>query len=134
MSGRKLALPIFSKYVNYKVWKNKLDMGKKVCSIPPIIIACSIPLGIIVLLQSIVDNKKVEKAVSTLTVHNLNRETGLDVLIEKRDDAFKVEIFEDNYSIYLKFTNLKKQPSMSMNDYIIEIENLNHEMSIHNMA
>ena len=109
-------------------------MGEKVCSIPPIIIACSIPLGIIVLLQSIVDNKKVEKAVSTLTVHNLNRETGLDVLIEKRDDAFKVEIFEDNYSIYLKFTNLKKQPSMSMNDYIIEIENLNHEMSIHNMA
>ena len=49
-----------------------------------------------------------EKAVSTLTVHNLNRETGLDVLIEKRDDASKVEIFEDNCNIYLKFTNLKK--------------------------
>ena len=83
-------------------------MGKKVCSIPPIIIVCSIPLGIIVLLQSFVDNKKVEKAASTLTVHNLNRETGLDVLIEKRDDASKVEIFEDNCNIYLKFTNLKK--------------------------
>ena len=128
MSGRKLALPIFSKDFNYKVWKNELDMWKIVYSIPPK------EQGIIVLLQSIVDNKKVEKAVSTLTVHNLNRETGLDVLIEKVDDAFKDEIVEDTYSIYLKSTNLKKQPSMSMNDYIIEFENLNHEMSIHNIV
>ena len=90
--------------------------------------------SIIVLFQSIVDNKKAEKAVSTLTVHDLNRETGLDVLIEKLDNALKDEIFEDTYSIYLKFTNLKKQPSMSMNDYILEFESLNHEMSIHNMA
>ena len=33
MSGRKLALPIFSKEVNYKVWKNKLEMWKIVCGI-----------------------------------------------------------------------------------------------------
>ena len=38
------------------------------------------------------------------------------------------------HSIYLKSTDPKKQPSMSMNDYIIEFENLNHEMNIHNMA
>ena len=94
---------------------------------------CSIPpkeQGIIVLLQGIVDNKKAEKAVSTLTVHDLNRETGLDVLIEKFDDVFKDQVVKDTYSIYLKFADLKKQPSMSMNDYIIEFEDLNHEMSI----
>ena len=51
--------------------------------------------SIIVLLQSIADNKKVEKAVSTLTVDDLNRETGLDVFIEKLDNAFKDEIVED---------------------------------------
>ena len=78
--------------------------------------------------------KKAEKAVSTLTVHDLNRETGLDVLIEKLDNAFKDEIVENTHSIYLKFTNRKKQPSMSMNDYSIEFENLNHQMSIHNMV
>ena len=128
MSGRKLAPPIFSKDVNYKVWKNKLDMWKIVCSIPPK------EQGIIVLLQSIVDNKKAEKAVSTLTAHDLNRETGLNVLTEKLDNAFKDEIIEDTYSIYLKFTNLKKQPNMSMNDYILEFENLSHEMTIHNIA
>ena len=70
MSGRKLAPPIFSKDVNYKVWKNKLDMWKIVCSIPPK------EQGVIVLLQSIADNKKAEKAVSTLTAHDLNRKTG----------------------------------------------------------
>ena len=83
-------------------------MWKIVCSIPPN------EQGITVLLQSIVDNKKPKKAVSTLTVHDLNRETRLDLLIEKLDNAFKDEIVEDTYSIYLKFTNLKKQPSMSM--------------------
>ena len=62
------------------------------------------------LLQSIVDNKKVEKALSTLAVHNLNR--GFDVLIEELDNAFKDEIVEDHYSVYLKFTNLKKQSNM----------------------
>ena len=43
--------------------------------------------------------KKAEKAVSTLTVHDLNREIGLDVLIEKLGNTFKDEIVEDTYSI-----------------------------------
>ena len=89
VSGRKLALQIFSKDVNYKVCKNKLDLWKKVCSIP------RKEQGITILLQSIVDNKKVEKAVSTLTVPDLNRETGLDVLIEKLGNTFKDEIAQD---------------------------------------
>ena len=89
---------------------------------------------IIVLLKSIVGNKKGGKTVSTLTDHDLNREAGLDILIEKLDNAFKDEIAKDTYSVYLKFTNLKKQPSVSMNDYILEFENLNHEMSIHSMG
>ena len=36
----------------------------------------------------------------TLTVHDLKRETRLDVLIEKLDKAFKDEIVKDTYSIY----------------------------------
>ena len=116
ISGRKLAPSIFSKDVNYKVWKNKLDMWKIVCSIPPK------EQGIIA-----------EKSVSTLTVHDLNRETGQDVLIEKLDNAFKDEIVEDTHSIFMKFPNLKKHTSMSMNDCTIELKNLTHEMSIDNM-
>ena len=44
----------------------------------------------------------------TLTVHDLKRETRLDVLIEKLDKAFKDEIVKDTYSIYWKCTILKK--------------------------
>ena len=128
MSGRKLAPPIFSKEVNDKVWKNKLEMWKIVCGIP------IQEQGIIVLLQSLVDNKKAEKAVSTLTAHDLNGDSGLDILIKKLDNAFKDEIVEDTYSIYLKFIHSKKHSTMSMDDYILEFENLSHEMSIHNMT
>ena len=109
-----------------KVWKNKLEMWKIVCGIP------IKEQGIIVLLQSLVDNKNSEKA--TLAAHDLNGDSGLDILIKKLDDVFKDEIVEDTYSIYLKFTHLKKHSTMSMNDYILEFENLSHEMSIHNMA
>ena len=85
-------------------------MWKIVCRITPK------EQEIILLLRSIVDNKKAEKAVSKLTVHDWNRETGVDALIEKLDNAFKDEIVEDTYSIYLKSTNLEKQPSMSLSD------------------
>ena len=64
-------------------------MWKIVCSITPK------EQEIILLLRSIVDNKKAKKAVSTLTVHDWNRETGLDALTEKLDNAFKDEIVED---------------------------------------
>ena len=69
-----------------------------------------------------------------MTAHDLNGDSGLDILIKKLDDAFKDEVVEDTYSIYLKFTHLKKHSTMSMNGYTLEFENLSHEMSIHNMA
>ena len=53
---------------------------------------------------SIADNKKAEEDVSTVNVHDLKGETGLDVLTEKLDNAFEDEIIEDTYSIYLKIT------------------------------
>ena len=53
---------------------------------------------------SIVDNKKAKEDVSTVNVHDLKGETGLDVLTEKLDNAFEDEIIEDTYSIYLKIT------------------------------
>ena len=82
MSGRKQAPPIFSKEVHYQVWKNKLEMWKIVCGIP------IKEHRIIVLLQSLVDNKKAEKAVSTLTALDLNGDSGLDILIKKLDSTF----------------------------------------------
>ena len=49
---------------------------------------------IIVFLQGIADNKKAEKAVSTLTVHDLNRETGLDVLLRSLIMHLKMKLLK----------------------------------------
>ena len=68
-------------------------MWKIVCCIP------SKEQGITVLFKSLAGNKKAGKAISTLTVHDLNREAGLGVLIEKLDNSFKDEIIEAFYSI-----------------------------------
>ena len=35
---------------------------------------------------------------------------------------------EDAYSIFLKYSYLKRHCNISMNDYIIKFENLNHAM------
>ena len=73
--------------------------------------------GIIVLLQSLSGNKKAEKAVSTLTVTDLHKGTGLNELITKLDNTFQDEVAENAYSTYKKFISLKKLPQMSMNIY-----------------
>ena len=84
--------------------------------------------GILVLLQSLMGNKEVEKAVSTLTTTDLHNETWLKILICKLDDAFQNEQAENAYSIYKRLIYLKKSPQMSMNEYILGFENLSHEM------
>ena len=55
----------------------KIDMWKVKCGIPVK------EQGIILLLQSIIDNKKAEKAISTLITQDLNRDRGLNILIDK---------------------------------------------------
>ena len=84
--------------------------------------------GILVLLQSLMGNKEVEKAVSTLTTTDLHKETWLKILICKLDDVFQNEQAENAYSTYKRLIYLKKSPQMSMNEYILGFENLCHEM------
>lgn len=66
-----------------------------------------------------------------MTACDLNIAKRFDISIDKVDDAFKDENIKDNYSIYLKFTNLKKQPGISMNDYIVQSENLRNKFTQH---
>ena len=78
--------------------------------------------------------KKAEKVVSTFTAHDLSCKSDLDKLLDILDSAFKDETIENAYNIYLKFTYLKKQPEMFVNDYILEFENLTLEMNNCNMT
>ena len=45
---------------------------------------------------------------------------------------FSQEI-EVAYHTYSKFSSSKQQPNMSMNDFVIELENLNYKMDSHDM-
>ena len=127
MAHKKVAPPIFSNYVSYKFWKSRIQMWEVVCSTP------KNEQGIIVLLLSSTGKKKTENAVSTLTVTDLHKDTGLQVLIAKQDNAFQDEVAENAYSTYIKLINLNKLPQISMNEYLLEFENLNHEMAIFHM-
>ena len=89
--------------------------------------------GIIVLLQSLCNNKKAEKTVSNLTATELHNDNGLNLLLTKLDSAFQSEDIEDAYNTYLKFSYMKRQSDTSMNDYVIEFENLYHLMQNQNM-
>ena len=79
-------------------------------------------------------NKKAEKAVSNLTAEMLYNNNGLNILVlEKLDAIFQSEEIEDANHTYSKFSSCKQQPDMSMNDLIIEFENLNYKMDSHNI-
>ena len=84
-------------------------------------------------LQSLTGNEKAEKAVSTLTVTDLHKDTGLQALIAKLDNAFQDEVAINAYSTYKKFISLKKLPQMTMDEYLLEFENLKHKMAVFNM-
>ena len=127
MADKKVAPPIFSNDVSYKFWESRIQILEVVHVTP------KNKQGIIVLLQSLTGNKKAEKTVSTLTVTNLHKDTGLQALIAKLDNAFQDEVVENAYSTHKKFVSLKKLPQMSMNEYLLEFENLNHEMTVFNM-
>ena len=68
----------------YAEWKNSLQMWRTVCGYAK-------KEKSIVLLQSLNENKKPEKAVSKLTVTDLNVDDGLEKLLEKLDSTFKTE-------------------------------------------
>ena len=80
----KIAPPKLKNDTSYSEWKNKLDMWCIVCGYE------KKEQAIIVLLQSLNENKKAEKAVSKLKVTDLNVDDGFDKLINKLDKTFKL--------------------------------------------
>ena len=59
--------------------------------------------AIMVLLQSLNENKKAEKAVSKLKVTDLNVDDGFGKLIGKLDETIKTEKTQESYNVYVEF-------------------------------
>ena len=94
MRSWKLAPPVLDSSIPYRSWKNKLQMWALVCGLD------KKEQRIIVLLKSLSNNKKAEKAVSNLTSVELYTENGLNLLLEKLDTAFQSEDVESAYNIF----------------------------------
>ena len=109
MGSRRLAPPVLDN-IPYRSWKNKLQMWTLVCGVE------KKEQGIIVLLQSLCNNKKAGKTVLNLTATELHNDNGLNLLLTKLDNAFQSEDIEDAYNTYLKFSYMKRQSDTSMND------------------
>ena len=60
---------------------------------------------IIVLLQSLSENWKAKKAVSTLMLKDLNKDDWFNILLNKLDEKFKTEQTQDLYYTFTKFNN-----------------------------
>ena len=82
----------------------------------------------VVLLQFLNENKKAEKAVSKLTVTDLNVDDGLENLLEKLDSTFKTEKTQESYNVYKDFNKFQQLEDVSINDYLLEFEHLNDRM------
>ena len=89
--------------------------------------------GITVILQSLNGNKTTKKIVSNLTAELLYNDTGLNIVLEMLDAVFQSEETDNVYFAYSNFFNFKQQQNLSLNDAIIELENLNYKMKWNNM-
>ena len=107
----------FNSNIQRKEWKNKLETWAIIYDTvqkEQVINYHQLSI-IIVLLQSLLENKKAEKTVSALTTVEHHTDNGMKLLIEKLDNTFQSEVIEDAYSMYQKFNKLNKQTNMSKN-------------------
>ena len=107
---------------SFTKWKNRLRMWRVVCG------SAKKEQAIIVLLQSLNENKKAEKAGSKLTVTDLNVDDGLEKLLERLDSTFKLEKTQKSNNVYKDFNTFQQLQDMSINNYLLEFEHLNNTM------
>ena len=90
-SNRKTTPPQFKEGMSYKSWKNKIQMWQLV------IYTDKKEQAIVVLLQSLDNNTKAEKAVTEFTATELNSDAGMELLIAKLDSVFQSKTLEEAY-------------------------------------
>ena len=61
--------------------------------------------AIVVLLESLDNNTKTEKAVSEFTAAKINLDASMELLIAKLDSVFQSETTDEAYETYSKFIN-----------------------------
>ena len=117
--------PKFHSNIFYKTWTNKHEMWQKVTTLS------KSQQAIIALLEALDGNVKAEKAVKNVTAHDTNNDNGVNFLNKKLNSVFKSEKIDNAYLAYSKFIKSDKPEDLSMNEFILEFENLYNKMKEH---
>ena len=105
--------PKFTEETSYEVWKNELDMWKCVTDLPKSKQALAVALSL---------NGKPREVALEISSDKLNKDDGMEKLIEALDKVFLTDNNDNAYAAYSNFESCKKDPSMTMTDFIIEFE------------
>ena len=109
----------------YETWKNEIAIWRLVSEIDKKKQALAVTLSL---------TGQAKEAALGINVTDLNKDDGMDKLLEALDKIFLKDKVDLAYSAYSSFENFRKSESMTMNDYIIEYEQLYTKCKTHNMV
>ena len=105
--------PIWSDDRNFESWKAKIEIWLVVTDIQ---VNKSAPTIVLTL-----QGRKREVA-KQVPISDLNHEDGVTRLLAKLEEHFAKDTVDTAYEAYVKFEELKRQPTSSIADYILEFE------------
>ncbi|KAL2093504.1 hypothetical protein ACEWY4_010816 [Coilia grayii] len=105
--------PTFDEGKPYESWKNEVEMWTRVTDLQKKKQALAVALGL---------SGRARETAMEIPVDDLNKDTGMNTLLEKLDGLFLKEEKDRTYDAYSSFDRIMRDSSLSMADYIIEFE------------
>lgn len=105
--------PSFNEKTSYESWKNEIEIWRLVTDLDKKKQALAITLSL---------SGRARESALEIAAHDLNTDTGMDVLLSKLDSVFLKEEKDRQYEAYTEFDRINRQSGTSMVDYIIEFE------------
>ena len=122
--GQKYGLPPFSEEADFEHWLHEIEMWQVVTELN------KSKQGPVLYLSL---NAKIRQQCASLTKDELNKDDGLDKLINKLRDLYAVTEDQAMYNAYERFETFHRSNSMGMTDYINEFEQLNQKLVLYGM-
>ena len=125
MTSNNKTPPVMGPDTDYDRWKNELSVWKLVTDLDKKKQALAVTLSL---------SGKARQTALDIPVEELNEDEGMTVLISALDKIFLKDSVDRTYEAYSKFDSYKRTDQMSMNDYIVEYEQLYNQCKKYKMT
>ena len=105
--------PKFDEARSYESWKNEVNIWKRVTELAKKKQALAVALGL---------EGRAREVAMEIPADDLDKDNGMDTLLEKLDGVFQLEEKDRAYEAYSQFDRMTKDAAVSMADYIIDFE------------